>query len=153
MLEYFASFQALSETALVTNSSLCVKFGPFPCEYLIEFTYMYSNLRAFCFLYYISALLNMFFICTELRVIIISPPYLSLNIQIVYHVYNYLLNCIKHLLFQIMVYITEARYTKKIPVPVDKDNLLPLQMLERYFPGAVGLMYFGEDGTEEIAIS
>ena len=50
-------------------------------------------------------------------------------------------------LLQIMVYITEAGSGEKIPVPVDKDNLLPLQILERYFPGAAGLMYFRKESS------
>ncbi|KAE9553049.1 hypothetical protein FO519_003729 [Halicephalobus sp. NKZ332] len=52
-----------------------------------------------------------------------------------------------------MVYITKAGSEEKIPVPVDKDNLLPLQILERYFPGTAGLMYFEEDGTEKRPVS
>ena len=52
-----------------------------------------------------------------------------------------------HLFFQIMVYVSDVGDDEKIPIPVNSDDLLPLQRLDRYFPGAAGL-YFIENGAE-----
>lgn len=46
-----------------------------------------------------------------------------------------------------MVYVSDVGDDEKIPIPVNSDDLLPLQRLDRYFPGAAGL-YFIENGAE-----
>ncbi|KAE9546189.1 hypothetical protein FO519_010599, partial [Halicephalobus sp. NKZ332] len=50
-----------------------------------------------------------------------------------------------------MVLISEVGSSEKVPVPVDKDGLLPRQVLDLYFPGSVGL-YYEENGGKKIPV-
>ena len=54
------------------------------------------------------------------------------------------------LLFQEMVKIAELVSDETFSIPVDPEGLVPLLVLQQYFPGTLGLMYLGEDSKEKI---
>uniref|UniRef100_A0A914CTA7 TAR DNA-binding protein 43 N-terminal domain-containing protein n=1 Tax=Acrobeloides nanus TaxID=290746 RepID=A0A914CTA7_9BILA len=52
----------------------------------------------------------------------------------------------------LLVEVTDRENRKTLSIPVDQEGLLSVSVLKQYFPGAVGLVYLGEDGKKEIAV-
>ncbi|KAE9553591.1 hypothetical protein FO519_003186 [Halicephalobus sp. NKZ332] len=52
-----------------------------------------------------------------------------------------------------MVKIRDRENARTLVLSVDQNGFLSFPLLKQYFPGAIGLVYFGEDGEEEIGVS